>query len=132
MRPRRGGQRGRLGDASGRLSQAVLAEAALANGVDEGGLDARDLLRREVGAEAQRIGTGGQGPNGSRLEADGRADRVHLKRVRDHEAAEAELRAQDPDDVRAQRRRLVVERSEAHVRSHHCTRARPDSGSERG
>ena len=94
------------------------------NGFDEPLVDLR--------AEAEGIGAGAERADGGFLDADGCADRAHLERVRDRHPAEAELLSQELlQNARAERRRLVVERQDAHVRGHDRTDAGRDCRPER-
>ena len=73
-RPRRG-PRGELGDAARRLGQPLLGEPSLAHGRDDRRVDALDLLGRQVGAEAERVGARGQRAHGRVLDSLGRRRR---------------------------------------------------------
>jgi hypothetical protein len=80
-------------------------------------------------SEAECIGAGGDRPDRPLLDSDRHADRLHLERVGDHHAGEAELAAQQVvENLAAHRRGLVAERSDDDVRGHD----RPCSSSDRG
>jgi hypothetical protein len=93
----------------------------------------RGVLVGVVAAHADRVGAGGEGPHGRALQAVRPAYRLHLDAVRDDQAVEAELLAEQPgEDPRAERGgQLRVVRGHHQVTGHHRLHAGGDRGAER-
>ena len=69
--------------------------------------------------QAQRVGARRDRAHGALLDADRVGNRLHLERIRDHEAVVAELHAkQVVEDLAAHRRGRIAERADDDVRGH--------------
>jgi hypothetical protein len=104
---------------------------ACGNRLDDRPMHALHRLGAEARAQAQRVRPGGERLDGG-SDPDGRGDALHVERIRDHKAGEAELLPQQAaEDPRAHRGRDVVELRDANVCAHDRVHARVDRGPER-
>jgi hypothetical protein len=80
--------------AAGRFTQTLFRELAATHGADDRVPDRVDVALAARAPEAERVGPRGERAHGRLLETAEVADGAHLERVRDHDAVEAELVAQ--------------------------------------
>ena len=97
------------------LGEALLGELARAHGGHDPRVDRGQRVLVQLGADAERVRAGRERLHRALLDADARREALHLERVGDHDAVEAELLAQQAEHDRAHRRRPVVERRHADV-----------------
>ncbi len=129
-RPFASGERRRCvgrGDATGGLDEPTLPQPPLPHGRHDRCADAGDMARVDVMAQAQRVRTREQRENRTLCHPHGGAHGLHLEGVRDDEAGESELFAEQAGEVRrAEGGRCVSELGDDQMRRHDGARAGGD------